>query len=357
MPSPIDELVKRRVIEKWINGFPRDKIASDLQISAGTVSNIVSEFKNNLQGSDIDSIRELAAETRKQGFTLSDLAQHIRLRNFFIKSGASEEKVESFITNISSRDVPPERIIELVNQLHDISKSESIPLDQIPIYIERKLEEKKKLDEQIKEADKTLQGKNVNIQAINEHLALNEKLKEYGLSTQDIDKLLNLLSNAKEIGFDSRLIVRKLRNIKRLENKENKLKNSCDVLSKQADKYKGIIPLAQLIWDLHIGKNELISFKIAVNEAAELYGFPRSTAAVYVLNNLREYNKKGQLKKELSSLYLQKYAINEFCSRHSQVIMVLMNLRNNGITEEQIISMKNFLANNGYKISSYTSTK
>jgi hypothetical protein len=34
-----------------------------------------------------------------------------------------------------------------------------------------------------------------------------------------------------------------------------------------------------------------------------------------------------------------------------------MNLRNNGITEEQIISMKNFLANNGYKISSYTSTK
>jgi transposase len=53
MPSPIDELLRRRVIEKWINGFPRDKIASDLQIGAGTVSNIVSEFKNNLQGSDI----------------------------------------------------------------------------------------------------------------------------------------------------------------------------------------------------------------------------------------------------------------------------------------------------------------
>jgi hypothetical protein len=42
MPSPIDELVRRRVIEEWINGFPRDKIASDLQIGSGTVSNIVS---------------------------------------------------------------------------------------------------------------------------------------------------------------------------------------------------------------------------------------------------------------------------------------------------------------------------
>jgi uncharacterized protein YqgV (UPF0045/DUF77 family) len=78
-----------------------------------------------------------------------------------MKSGASEEKVESFITNVNSGDVPPDKIIELVNQLHEISKTESIPLDKIPIYIERKLEEKQKLDEQIKEAEIKLQTKNV----------------------------------------------------------------------------------------------------------------------------------------------------------------------------------------------------
>ncbi|MFL6377628.1 MAG: hypothetical protein ACJ72R_09235 [Nitrososphaeraceae archaeon] len=44
----------------------------------------------------------------------------------------------------------------------------------------------------------------MSIQAINEHLQLNEKLKEHGLSTQDIDKLLNLLSNAKRYGFDGK---------------------------------------------------------------------------------------------------------------------------------------------------------
>jgi hypothetical protein len=95
------------------------------------------------------------------------------------------------------------------------------------------------------------------------------------------------------------------------------LRGNCVIFSKQADKYKGIIPLAQIIWDLHIGKNELISFKIAVNEAAELYGFPSSTAAVYVLNNLRDYNKKGQLQKELSALYLQKYTVGQLCSSQS----------------------------------------
>jgi alcohol dehydrogenase class IV len=77
-----------------------------------------------------------------------------------------------------------------------------IPLDHVPEYVKQKLEEKEKIHEQIKEADETLQSKNVNIQAINEHLALNEKLKEHGLSTQDIDKLLKILANAARYGFD-----------------------------------------------------------------------------------------------------------------------------------------------------------
>jgi hypothetical protein len=169
------------------------------------------------------------------------------------------------------------------------------------------------------------------------------------LSTKDIHRLVNLLLAAKEYRYSPGKIVAKLRSIKGLENKENKLKTSCDVLSKQAEKYKGMIPLAQIIWDLRIGKNELISFKIAVCEAAQLFGFPRSTAAVYVLNNLRDYNKKGELKKELSSLYLQKYAVDEFCSRHIQVIMALTNLKSRGLTEEQIISLNNSLESNGYK--------
>jgi hypothetical protein len=186
----------------------------------------------------------------------------------------------------------------------------------------------------------------------NSSTQLKEELRKYRLSTKDIRRLLDLLEAAKEYRYNPGKIVAKLRNVKRLENKENKLKNNCEALSKQAEKYKEIIPLAQLIWDLRISKNELISFKIAVCEAAELYGFPRSTAAVYVLNNLRDYNKKGQLKRELSSLHLQKYAVEEFCSRHSQIIMALMSLHSHGITEDRILQLNNFFENNGYKASS-----
>jgi hypothetical protein len=258
------------------------------------------------------------------------LASHFRLHNYIIKSGAAEE-VESFVTNINSGYIPLEEVMELVNQIYEISNAQSIPPDQLPNYIKEKLEEKQKIDEEIRQADAILQSKNVSIEAINEHIQLNNELKKYRLSTKDIHKLLDLLVAAKEYRYNPGKIVTKLRNIKRLENKENKLKTSCEALSKQADKYKEIIPLAHLIWDLHISKSELISFKIAVNEAAETYGLPRSSAAFHVLNNLRDYNKVGALKKELSRLYLQKFALDEACSRQNQALVSLAKMQNQEI--------------------------
>jgi len=58
MPPQIQEVIRRQVIEQWLSGESRDKIASDLQIGAGTVISIVSDFKKNLQALDIDSARD-----------------------------------------------------------------------------------------------------------------------------------------------------------------------------------------------------------------------------------------------------------------------------------------------------------
>jgi hypothetical protein len=121
------------------------------------------------------------------------------------------------------------------------------------------------------------------------------------------------------------------------------------MLSKKEAKYKEVISLANLIWDVHIGRSELISFKAAVNETAETYGLTPSSAALDVINLIIDHNKKGQLKRELSELSLQKYAIDRFCSSHSQVIMALMNLRGHGLTEDRILELNNFLEKNDYK--------
>jgi hypothetical protein len=126
MPAPIDEIVKRRVIQQWLAGEAREKITADNDIGAGTISIIVDDYKAGLDNLDLDSFRELTLEAKKRGMNPSDLASFFRLYNFFRGSGAKENEVESFITNINSGYIPPGKAIELVNQIYDVSKSESV---------------------------------------------------------------------------------------------------------------------------------------------------------------------------------------------------------------------------------------
>jgi hypothetical protein len=243
MPAAIDEQIRRKVVQQWINGFPRDAIAAENDIGAGTVTSIINYYKIGLDNSEFEAARELTVEAKKQKLSLSDLASHFRLYNFIRKSGANYEKVESFITRVSTGDIPPENIIQCINQLYEITRGQSIPLHELPGYMEKKLEEKQRIDEEVQQADATLQSKKVTIEAINEHVQLNEKLNKHNLSTQDIDKLLKLVVNAQGYGFEAKIIVGKLSNIKRLEKKEKQLRSRCEIFSKQAAKYKEILPL------------------------------------------------------------------------------------------------------------------
>ena len=190
MPAAINEQTRKQVIQQWVSGDTRDIIAIDNDIGEGTVSGIVNDWKRGVEDSEYESVRELAVQSKKQGIALSDLASRFRLYNIIKKSGANEDQIESFIINctISSAGVkvlPPEKIIDLVNQLFNISKSESIALEKFPEYIKQKLEDKEKLEEQIKEAEAVLQSKNVAIETIDEHIHLNEELNKHGISTKE----------------------------------------------------------------------------------------------------------------------------------------------------------------------------
>ena len=68
----------------------------------------------------------------------------------------------------------------------------------------------------------------------------------------------------------------KLNNIKQLEKRQKDLVHTSSELGKQTAKCRDLITLAQLIWDLHISRSELISFKVAVNEAVATYGLDPS---------------------------------------------------------------------------------
>jgi hypothetical protein len=111
MPAPIDDIIKKRVVQQWLGGEARDKIAADNNIGEGTVSGIVSEFKIGLDNSEFEAARELALQAKKQGLNLSGLASNFRLHKFIRKSGANEDKIETFIANVSSTDISPPHML------------------------------------------------------------------------------------------------------------------------------------------------------------------------------------------------------------------------------------------------------
>src|SRR5437660_5650682 len=101
MPAAIDTQVKKQVVNQWLSGDSRDRIAADNEIGTGTVSNIINEWKKGIEDSDYDSLRELAVYSKKEGFGLIDIASYIRLNKYIQKLGANQDQIEAFIANLA----------------------------------------------------------------------------------------------------------------------------------------------------------------------------------------------------------------------------------------------------------------
>src|SRR5947209_10647067 len=116
MPAAINTQVKKQVIKQYLSGDSRDRIAADNGIGAGTVTNIINEWKKGVQDSDYESVRELAVFSKKEGFDLSRVATSIRLNNYIQKLGANRDQIESFIANLVNSP-EPEKLIDVANQV------------------------------------------------------------------------------------------------------------------------------------------------------------------------------------------------------------------------------------------------
>jgi hypothetical protein len=93
--------IKEQVIRKWLSGEQRDKIASDMSIAAGTVTKIISEWKEEIGIPTADALRVLATELKRLNINASQCAKGYRLLNMINNLGAQEEKsIESFLTQI-----------------------------------------------------------------------------------------------------------------------------------------------------------------------------------------------------------------------------------------------------------------
>jgi hypothetical protein len=163
MPAAVNTQIRAQVIKEWLSGNTRDEIAANNKIGAGTVSNIIGDWKKGLDRKEYDSIRELSVFLNREGITSDDQASLVRLNNYIKKLGANFGQIESFITNIANSP-EPEKLIETVNQIGSLS----IPLDKIEDHIKGQKEEKEKLKKEVERDFKTNEHQYSNCKGIQE---------------------------------------------------------------------------------------------------------------------------------------------------------------------------------------------
>jgi hypothetical protein len=246
-----------------MTGNSRDRIAANNQIGAGTVSNIINEWKKGVEDSDYDSVRELTVSLKKQGIGMSTLACSVRLYNYIINIGANEDNIESFIINLANSP-EPEKLIDVANQIAHLSRSESIPLEGMEGHVKQKEEEKQMLEEEIKQRCAILESTNVEIQTINEYKQLEAELSRHHHSSEDPGKLLTVLNNLRQYRYDPKKIVAEFSNIQSLKRRQKALQDNCAILEKRMSEDRQVLPLLQRIRSMGIGMDELLPFSLAV---------------------------------------------------------------------------------------------
>jgi hypothetical protein len=92
-----------------------------------------------------------------------------------------------------------------------------------------------------------------------------------------------------------------------------------------------------------IGVDKLLPFSLAVNEKARTNNLPTSAAAYRVIEDIENYNRIGGLKKEISNLAMQRYAINQMSAPRDKAITTLLKLQAYGISDEEILNVYEFL--------------
>jgi hypothetical protein len=190
MGSKTPYSVKLKVIEGWIQGISRDKIALDNDIGAGTVTGIIQQSKTDIP--DLDLMRELALKLKKENLDLNYFTSAVRLKKVLDRLEVTEENVESFLEEINihcfKKNIDKKEFILKIDEVWKIAKSLDVSIFNIPVHIQ-------KLTKDLAELEKETIIKERQIkQKTEEYNITIDTLKEYRSNKPLVDKI-NILES------------------------------------------------------------------------------------------------------------------------------------------------------------------
>ncbi len=255
MKLPTQEHIKSAIIDSWMMGKTRDKIALEFNISTGSVSNIIQQWQNKIGLFDANDLRELGVALKKAGISPLQCVDGLRINNILNQLYIDEDHLNYFLNKLyneskEQRLLPADiaRLAKVINDYPDISS-----LNDLPTYINKRRQERIKLDRdiyyrkiEIQKLDHEKERKRKEIQDLKDDFdsirkeIQNEKkdfllfknvkdeLKKNGIDIQILEPLIHVIKIFQEMNFQPLTIFSEFSDINDyrdlVENKERGIK-------------------------------------------------------------------------------------------------------------------------------------
>ncbi len=401
--------VKQLVLQGYLNGKPRDRIALDVGVSDGKVSGIIKEWTAEIGITSIEAVREFAVTMRKSGITFRQCTEgygiHQLLKNLGIGGVPNDENGEghdangeiiSFMEGIfmACKDlaIMPSKVLSWIRDLLDChnnlpSFDTGIPfVSRVSRNIAQTIEEKRLLQEgkqYLLREICDLESKRDNAQA-----NLNKKLQKekeamayikwyheikkvlsdtYGIGIGETKDLAKLMHDFKHHGYDASAIIWEYNSALSIrqeimdnERKIREIHERGTVLNNLALFYKSQMDMHRQAWHtfmeleaMGFGLNELQQLRNTISETAEANNIPCDMAVRKFLNDVEgQYNRKlgfeGKVSERSRELaHLKKEIDNKWLMLQLNPITgkALNTLFQNGLSEQDIVGINHMVQN------------
>jgi hypothetical protein len=391
MRLPTPEHIKSAVIDAWLmGGKTRDEIASEFNISTGSVSNIKQEWQNRIGVFEANNLRELGLALKKLGITPVQCTEGLRITNIIKQLGIDDDHLFDFLKKLYNESkeqrLLPADIIRLVKVINAYPE-EINSLNDIPKNTQKRRQEKTKLDAdifykklEIQKLDHEKERKRQEIQDLHDDLEsfrkktqnekkdfllfknVKEELKKHGIDIHVLEPLIDVMKIFDEMNFRPLtifsvfsdinayrdLVENKDRGIKELESYIQDLKAICDNYEMKISSNEPIVQSLKQLENLGFNTSDIKNLEMAFLEISKKYSLNKKEIKIryfrcmnYYFNDLlplqkdiwEKINKISILDDEISS---KRKVIEE---SQPIVFSILQNLVNAGLNEHDILNV------------------
>lgn len=248
MGGKISDSDREEVIRRRLSNQTFDRIASEMGISHGIAVKIEKDWQNALEQTDASAVLTLARVINKRGMTPAQCAEGARLVAMMQQLGVTPETLDRFLSNLYSqvitKEMAPNVVATTLMQVSTLSQELEVPPDHVPETLKNAyntldeinaqiIDNSSKLEHLRHEVQSALDEAHTTREKMTLFLNVENKLGGLGLSLDNLDDIVNVIYNTKELGSDPSKLARALRTVSSLQEQKEALE--ADIRGKQED--------------------------------------------------------------------------------------------------------------------------